>query len=69
MVKRLRANIAVVVTDFSNSQQEMDIRKAATARVDVERCVDHPDEMGEYWCEDDCREVCKDCLMWGAQGT
>ena len=45
MVKRLRANIAVVVTDFSNSQQEMDIRKAATARVDVERCVDHPDEM------------------------
>ena len=68
-MKRLRANIAVLVTDFSNSQQEMDIRKAATARVDVERCVDHPDKMGEYWCEDDCREVCKDCLMWEAQGA
>ena len=72
MVKRLREKIAAVMTDSSTSQEETEgldkkkgVKKTATVRGDVKRCVDHPEEMGEYWCEDDCREVCKDCLIFG----
>ena len=69
MVKRLRAKIAAVMTDSSSSQEEMDgldkrkgVKKAAT---DVERCDDHPEEVADYWCEEDCKVVCKDCLIFG----
>ena len=73
VVKRLRAKIAAVMTDSSTSSEKeaegldkrKGLQKAATARIDVKRCVDHPEEMEEYWCEDDCREVCKDCLIFG----
>ena len=74
MVKRLRAKVAAVMTDSSTSQEETEeldkrkgVKKAVTdvSQTDVERCDDHPEEMAEYWCEEDCRLVCKDCLIFG----
>jgi hypothetical protein len=72
VVKRLRAKIAAVMTDSSTSQEDTEgldkikgVKKATTARGKGERCVDHPEEMAEYWCEEDCRLVCKDCLIFG----
>ena len=69
MVKRLRAKVAAVMTDSSTSQEETEgldkrkcVKKAAT---DVERCEVHPEEVEEYWCEEDCKVVCKDCLIFG----
>jgi hypothetical protein len=35
----------------------------------VERCVNHPEEMAEYWCEEDFMLVCKDCFIIGEQGA
>ena len=74
MVKRLRAKVAAVMTDSSSSQEETEdldkkkgVKKTATdvSETAVERCDDHPEEMAEYWCEEDCRLVCKDCLIFG----
>ena len=30
-----------------------------------QQCGDHPAVLLEYWCEEDCRLVCKDCLIFG----
>ena len=30
-----------------------------------QQCEDHPAVLLEYWCEDDCKLVCKDCLIFG----
>jgi hypothetical protein len=31
----------------------------------MESCTDHPEVLLEYWCEDDSRLVCKNCLIFG----
>ena len=30
-----------------------------------QQCSAHPAVLLEYWCEEDCRLVCKDCLIFG----
>ena len=70
----MRAKVAAVMTDSSSGQEETNgldkrkcVKKAATdvSQTDVERCDDHPEEVAEYWCEEDCKVVCKECLIFG----
>ena len=34
-------------------------------KFSAQECTDHPAVLIEYWCEEDCKPVCKDCLIFG----
>ena len=63
----------MIVENGLNSCQEEEEElglTAVNARGDkststAQQCEDHPAVLLEYWCEEDCRLVCKDCLIFG----
>ena len=64
------------VLDGSSSSQEEKIQGRSLVKrkdqkriglngMDKDECPDHNRELLEYWCEEDSRLVCKECLIFG----